>query len=364
MVTVPINAFAYAHRLTVAGTLEINSSLFASAGGTVADLVYEGDSLGWGGDLTVTSAFLWSAGALNGPGDFVIGSSASATVETDPGGPNLMGVHLFNHGDASWSSDGILTLYGVWENAEGSTFTANTPTAGQLIQGGSQFVNRGTFTKTGAGTITFTDATLDNTGTVDVQAGTLSLGSSSDGTSTATINVASGATFEFDSASATFTLTDTSAITGSGTVALSAGTLTLGGTITASAVTIASGATVQGAATIDADVSNDGTLIVAALNSAGVLAINGDYVQGAGGTLAMEIGGTVAGGGYDRLDVSGTATLDGTLDVAFIDGFTATSGQSFELLSFGSRSGTFDTLTGSASSLSPLYEDEDFTLTA
>ena len=39
-----------------------------------------------------------------------------------------------------------------------------------------------------------------------------------------------------------------------------------------------------GAGTINANVTNNGTLVVAALGAAGTLSINGNYTQGSGGT--------------------------------------------------------------------------------
>ena len=43
-------------------------------------------------------------------------------------------------------------------------------------------------------------------------------------------------------------------------------------------------------------------------------------------TLIMELAGTTPGSGYDQLDISGLATLNGTLDVELLDGFIAVSG--------------------------------------
>ena len=93
---------------------------------------------------------------------------------------------------------------------------------------------------------------------------------------------------------------------------------------------------------------------VAPGNSPGVLSVSGDYTQGAGGTLAIEITGTGAGeGGHDQLNVSGATALDGTLDIQTDAGFTpgvgASAGQigdSYVIVSAGSVSGTFATING------------------
>ncbi|MBT4500811.1 MAG: hypothetical protein HOC74_23985, partial [Gemmatimonadetes bacterium] len=48
----------------------------------------------------------------------------------------------------------------------------------------------------------------------------------------------------------------------------------------------------------------------------------------------------------DRLNVTGAAALDGTLDIGLINGFTPVTGNSFEIMSYGSRSGGFSSITG------------------
>ena len=82
---------------------------------------------------------------------------------------------------------------------------------------------------------------------------------------------------------------------------------------------------------------------VAPGNSPGILAITGDYAQGAAATLEIELGGTVRDSEYDALIVSGDMTLDGGLDVLSIDGFVPQAGDAFDILDFtpANLSGTF-----------------------
>ena len=54
----------------------------------------------------------------------------------------------------------------------------------------------------------------------------------------------------------------------------------------------------------------------------------------------MELDGPTPGSGYDQLDISGMATLNGTLDVNLLDGFSPSYGQSFDLLN-GPTTGSF-----------------------
>lgn len=61
-------------------------------------------------------------------------------------------------------------------------------------------------------------------------------------------------------------------------------------------------------------------------------------------TLIMELDGTTPGTGYDQLDISGMATLNGALDVELLNGFSLSDGESFELFN-GTTTGSFEQIT-------------------
>lgn len=65
--------------------------------------------------------------------------------------------------------------------------------------------------------------------------------------------------------------------------------------------------------------------------SPGRITIDGDYVQEDGGRLIIEVGG-LEPGRFDVLEVTGSATLGGILDLRFIDGFVPRPGDSVEFL--------------------------------
>ncbi len=101
-------------------------------------------------------------------------------------------------------------------------------------------------------------------------------------------------------------------------------------------------------------------------NSAGDLAVVGDYSQSVGGALAVEIGGVTPGTQFDRLNVSGAATLDGALQLLRIDAFAPALMDTFEILSAGSVSGSFSSITGTDAAggnfFDPIYHAADVTL--
>lgn len=128
------------------------------------------------------------------------------------------------------------------------------------------------------------------------------------------------------------------------------GRLHLDGTLTADAVHFVDGGEFEfHFGTLHVGVFN-GNLV----NEAGRLApgnvatgstfINGNYTQQDNGILEIEIGGSAVSTGYDFVNVTGTAFLDGTLQLDLINGFVPTPGQAFTILNVspGTLIGFFD----------------------
>jgi T5SS/PEP-CTERM-associated repeat protein/autotransporter-associated beta strand protein len=76
-------------------------------------------------------------------------------------------------------------------------------------------------------------------------------------------------------------------------------------------------------------------------NSAAAVQFAGNVVLGSDAALQIEISGITAGGQYDQIDVAGELTLGGALAISLINGFNPTVGNSFDVLDWGSLSGTF-----------------------
>lgn len=66
----------------------------------------------------------------------------------------------------------------------------------------------------------------------------------------------------------------------------------------------------------------------------GSLTIAGNYTQLSNGTLTLDVAG-IDPNASDHLDISGNATIDGTLQVRFVNGFLPLSGQVFKLINVG-----------------------------
>jgi hypothetical protein len=95
----------------------------------------------------------------------------------------------------------------------------------------------------------------------------------------------------------------------------------------------------------------------------GVLTLHGDYTESILTTLVIRIANTTPGLGFDQLNITGAATLDGTLRVTLIAGFQRQSGDSFRILTFGARTGSPD-ITGDGPRFTANFDDGDVTLVA
>jgi hypothetical protein len=105
----------------------------------------------------------------------------------------------------------------------------------------------------------------------------------------------------------------------------------------------AAGGLLQGTGTIDANVGSAGE--VAPGLSPGVLTINGNYVQQSDGGLRIELAGFVPETEYDRLVVTGFATLDGRLTLVSAPAFLPPVGAQFNIIG-ALRSGQFARVEG------------------
>jgi hypothetical protein len=105
------------------------------------------------------------------------------------------------------------------------------------------------------------------------------------------------------------------------------------------------GGRLNGAGTIAGALENTGGT-VAPGTSPGTLTVDGSYTQGPDGTLETEIAGIDPGSGYDRLAVSGPATLDGALVIITPAGFEPPFGSSYDVITADTAAGEFATVTG------------------
>jgi autotransporter-associated beta strand protein len=313
------------------------------------------------GTLTVSSAINnWNfAGTLKkeGAGALVLNGSNTYSGGTVVNGGTISGRTETIQGPLS-----IANLAHVNFN-QGHTGNINYPISGQ-----------GSLSVTGGGRITFSAASPSWSGGLGITTSTVFGNGATIGTGTLTMD---GALFELSSG-ATVTnpvsLTTNSAINtgydvtfsgnftgvgglsklGGGAVRMTGVNTYTGGTFIDDGKLIVDGSLrglitprstgiLSGTGSIIGNVNNDGR--VAPGNSPGILTINGNYSQTNEGTLEIEFGGLTPGSfGHDQLVVTGTANLNGRLEVSLVDlgnGYVPTPGDTITVLTAGTRTGSF-----------------------
>ena len=83
-------------------------------------------------------------------------------------------------------------------------------------------------------------------------------------------------------------------------------------------------------------------------DSAAAVSFDGSVVLDPANTLSIEIGGLTAGAEFDQINVASDITIDGTLDLSLIGGFTPTLGDTFQIINAANRTGSFSSVLGNA----------------
>lgn len=306
-----------------AGTTEITGSV-AGTGTIAGRLRLAGGSISGAGAITVTGTLDWISGQMTGSGTTSI--AAGGILNIDSAADHFLNSRdLFNSGTVHWINGRVMFQNSVvFNNQSGGVFSVEVDSQFASTSVGGTFNNSGgTFTKNTAGQVTMSFVAFNNSGTLQVQNGIV----------------------RFENG---FTQT--------------AGTTMVDGQIQATSALQIQGGVLGGNGTISATVTNSGGNVSPG-NSAGTLTITGGYNQGTGGTLTMEIEGAAQ---YDRLVVGGLFKPLGTLNI--VSPYSPADGETFQIITFGTRSGDFTTTTGlnlgGGKSYAPTYGANDLVLTA
>jgi hypothetical protein len=355
LVAGPLNIAATALVDWSAGTCALNagaqlngSGLFSISSGALtlntdvtAERMNLGGILNGGGNLTISNSLVWNSGTLGGGGRAIIGPTATLFM-TNNNTIVLDNRMLDIAGWALWNGSSSLMLV----NAAGIT---NRPGGLFDIQGATQFTTSGPGTKTvenagtlrkvlSTGTVSFATVPVNNYGTIEVQAGTLTSGSLMN--SYGAITLSPGTTFRFsaggvvagplnvpatalvDWASGTCALNPGGQLNGSGLFSISGGVLTLNTDATVERVNLAS------------ILNGGGNLIISnsLVWNTGTLGGGGRAIINPTATLSMTNNNTIV---LDNrlLDIAGSAFLNGTasLMLANAGGITNRPGALFDI---------------------------------
>ena len=294
---------------SAAGILQLASNTLTLGAGytfSPADWSFIGGTLTGDGawEVPLPSTHFWSSGTLSGTG----ATTVKGTLIISGGSPAISGRSITNQGTVSFMPTSNVALSGnvAFVNAPSATFDLAGDNGFNRISGTHTFANQAgaILTKSaGTGILDFS-LPVTNAGQVTVSSGTLLFSSTFTNTGGAIV-VADGATAQF-----------------SGGLGLTNGVLTGNGTIIG-------------------DVSSGGLIAPGA--SPGQLNITGNLTLLASSITLFELGGLNQGSGYDFLNVSGTASLGGNLQLSFVNGFQSTilPTDTFTLLSASLRTGAF-----------------------
>jgi hypothetical protein len=328
--------------LTNQGTIAVNSSLMTFAGtltnsGTVS--VAAGSTMSLIGGQT----FNHNGGTIEGAGVLeVSGGTFNYNAGTTAGnGPVLVGatLNIIGSGSASFVLSAIAKLTGnvsagqtLWIRGSNRGSNATVTSAG--------FTNAGTIRmesidSTFTSNLTISSGTLINSGTILINAGS--------GGGRTVIGSLRNEAHLYIGTSVT--------ITGAGVVLENSptGTMDGNGILSVSGVTFRNGGQL-----------NPGS-------SPAVFSIIGALNQLASGVVNTEIGGLTAGTQFDQVTVSAAANLTGTLNITRINGYEPNLNDTFDVLTYASRTGTFTTINGlsigNGKKFNPTYSTNKLTLT-
>jgi len=297
-------------------TINVAGSFTASAGDKTFD--FSGvEALNYGSytlvNATTVSAIDTSFQAAHGPyttlyGNFtttnqtvvytVTGATSGGTDIQNNGGPNTPVV-------ANYNITGPTITIGLTNKVNALTFSSNAPLAiqsnGELtVTSGTLAVQTGSSVVSGGTLVAPTGLNKDGTGELDV----------------------------------------TNNVVVTGTAAVNGGLFSVNGNLYAGNVVVNAGGTIGGSGFIVApNVVVNGNLSPG--NSPGTLSVVGNLVLTGANSTIIEIASPT---NYDRIVVSGQATLGGTLNAVAYGGGTITPGARYDFLQAGSITGEFDSL--------------------
>ncbi|MCB9857765.1 MAG: hypothetical protein H6818_18940 [Phycisphaerales bacterium] len=286
------------------------------------------------GGTNANSTYNGSITAISGPGPNLVktgtgtqslngGVSQVRSLTVNGGAVNVGGGMTLNEP----TSSGALILDGGDVNVlNGGSISLNAPG----FNGGVLRINNGHILNISGGKVTCGQIITDSSGVIRL----------SDGTEPALVIGEVGG----DGVSSTLVGTSEDAAAGPGTIRkVGDGTLTLNGDyhntggIDVEEGSIGGTGHVRGTTHVMTGAS------VKPGASAGVLTVE-HAIFDAGSSLDIELGGAAIGTQHDLLYATGDVVLGGTLDLSYINNFTASMGDAFEILSAGSISGEFDTV--------------------
>jgi hypothetical protein len=269
------------------GTVRLSRGRIEAVGDSGVTLNFPGQLFQWTGGEIYASIF----------GTLV---TNTGTINVDGPAPKSANANLFNDGTINLGGTGdfVIPTFTTLTNQPDGFFNWEFDAS---VFGGGSFNNTGYLLKAGGSGNAVWEPSYTNAGTLEIDTGTLG--------------------FNHD-------VTQTN-----GTILLT------GGALIVPNLNI-QGGVLSGWGLIIGNVTNGGELDIGDSQTASGITITGNYTQTQTGVLNIKLG-AIEQAEYDQLQVGGRATLNGRLNVTLLDSFYAQSGDSAQIMTFGSRSGDF-----------------------
>jgi YVTN family beta-propeller protein len=302
---------------TGVGMLQVSTSVSNAGGSIVAN--------GGGAAVQFANGITIQGGTLNGINGGFVGSFSGNVLNLD-GTANA--VLIAAGGTYTVGNNSTTNLFGTINN--NGTVLLDSSESNTVLNAAS-----GGATLTGTGSVMMTSGPNMFLGTSLLNAGNIILDS-------ATFNVSA-----YTQNAGLFQVTATGNAS-SVSVGLNGGTAQVDGTLaTSQGVNVTGSGTLSGNGTILSNVSMAGVTEAGDIPNPGILTIGingvGSYTQSSAGAYDVVIGGLTAGTQYSQLNVPGTASLGGTLNVSLINNFVPAGGNQFVILTASSLSNQFVT---------------------
>jgi autotransporter-associated beta strand protein len=323
-------ALAFVNNSTAGnGTFVSNPGQVSGASGGSVDF---GDSAS-ASNCTVTSNGSSLDGAFAGRVRFHDTSTAGNSTLRNTGGTvtGVIGGGAFFMDNSTAGSATVIAEGGISGGQGGGIhFAANaTGATARVVLSGNGFLRIDAHNAPGV-----TIGSLEGSGNVFLENNNLTLGSRNNSTVFSGVIQDGGSLTKIGAG----TLTLSGANTYAGPTTINAGKLIVNGSVMGAVAINRGGALGGSGAAGSVTVNNGGT---AAPSGSQTLHINGNYTQNAGGVLKIEVAGADPSAS-GLLDITGSATIDGTLEVRFVNGFLPVSGQIFKLMNVaGAFAGSF-----------------------
>jgi autotransporter-associated beta strand protein len=271
------------------------------------------------GSFNVNNLLIWQAGSFSSLGSVAAQGGMHIGSPTTSGLKVLSNAMLINSAQTTWTEAGAILMdnNAVLSNTPSGTFDCAGDGTMQNGPGTNQVLNAGLFRKTEGTGVTQINVPFFNTGTVDVQSGTLNLNNG--GTNFGTITVPAGSTL---SLGGSHVFAPGSSITGAGnlTINSSQGEITLAGQVLLAGTHTFSGGTVNLTGNYT-DTDNDLTITGGTLNlnGTGIVAPSSLTLNGfgtLGGSNLVTVNGPLNWGTAATITGSNSIIANGPLTIS------------------------------------------------